>query len=252
MDLVHLGYEFVKLPTGMMSSRTGNIIAYQDLREQVFNRALAETKKRHQDWSKKKQAEVAAALTRAAIKFEMIKVSASQIITFDINQALRFDGFTAAYLQYTYTRIGSIIKKYNMSSFASSFAKASEDKKATEDKLEGKNIMNNAKGEEADFWLKNLRRIKFDKLGESKEYELVFKIAKYPEVVAQAGEKYEPAEIAKYLFSLAQAVNDYYHTTPILKAEAETRLARLALATAVRQVIANGLTLLGIEVVEEM
>lgn len=243
MDLVHLGYEFVKLPTGMMSSRTGNIIAYEDLREQVFNRALAETKKRHQDWSKKKQSEVAVALTQAAIKFEMIKVSASQVITFDINQALRFDGFTAAYLQYTYARIGSIIKKYNanLRMYAPQHPR-------------GKNATNkkDAKGEEVDWWLKNLRLIKFDKLEENKEHKLVLKIAQYPSIVARAGKKYEPAEIAKYLFSLAQAVNDYYHTTPILKAEDETRLARLVLVVAVRQVLANGLALLGIEVVEEM
>jgi arginyl-tRNA synthetase len=239
MDLVHLAYEFVKLPTGMMSSRTGNIIAYQDLRDQVFNRALAETKKRHKEWSKKKQIEVAEVLTRAAIKFEMIKVGANQVITFDINQALRFDGFTAAYLQYTYARIGSIIKKYNSNLQTDVFQRFNQDKNSVKDK---KGI----------FRLKNLRRIKFNRLGESKEYDLILKIAKYPEVVAQAGGKYEPAEIAKYLFSLTRIVNDYYHTTPILKAETETRLARLALAIAVRQVIANGLALLGIEVVEEM
>jgi arginyl-tRNA synthetase len=81
---------------------------------------------------------------------------------------------------------------------------------------------------------------------------LAFKLFRYPLAVSQANEKYDPSEIAKYLFELAQSFNDYYHDVPVLKAAAEVRLARLALIKAVSQVIKNGLDLLGIEVVEEM
>ncbi len=215
--LVHLGHEFVKLPSGMMSSRAGNVITYEDLKEEVLKKAKIETKKRHKDWDKKKINEVAKTITNGAIKFEMVKVSANQVITFDINKALQFDGFTAAYLQYTYARINSILKK-------------------------------------AEFSVERLRTtpIKYERLNENKENELVMKLAKYPDAVLKAGESYDPSEIAKYLFDLAQLFNDYYHSIPVLKAEEKIRLARLALIIAISQVIVNGLNLLGIEVVEEM
>ena len=87
---------------------------------------------------------------------------------------------------------------------------------------------------------------------EVKEAVLANKLAKYPEIVASAGKNSDPSEIAKYLFELAQEFNDYYHSVPVLKAKDETRLARLALIIAVKQALANGLELLGIETVEEM
>ncbi len=219
-EMIHLSHEFVKLPAGMISSRAGNVITYEDLRERVLNKAISETKKRHKNWSEKKIKQVAAAITNGAIKFEMIKVSANQVITFDINQALRFDGFTAAYLQYTYARINSILKKADNSLTAQTGRQTTE--------------------------------IDFSKLNEQKEYELVMRLAKYPEAVLKAGENYDPSEIAKYLFELTQAFNDYYHSVPVLKAKKEIREARLILITAVSQIIVNGLSLLAIEVVEEM
>ena len=214
-EMIHLGYEFVKLPSGMISSRMGNVITYEDLREQVLKKAKSETKKRHQDWREKKIEQVATIIANGALKFEMVKVGADQVITFDINRALQFEGFTAAYLQYTYARIDSILRK------------------AGEQKLEIGN------------W-------KFDKLADSKEHELTMELAKYPEIVLKASDNYDPSEVAKYLFDLAKIFNDYYHRIPVLKAEKNVRKARLALITAINQVIANGLNLLGIEVLEEM
>ena len=91
-----------------------------------------------------------------------------------------------------------------------------------------------------------------NELQDPKEHVLIMRLAKYPEAVARAGERYDPSEIAKYLFELAQEFNDYYHSVPVLKAEEKVMLARLALLLAVMQVIKNGLNLLGIETVEEM
>ena len=213
-EMKHLSYDFVKLPEGMMSSRTGNVITYEDLRSQAMKKAAAETKKRHKNWSEKKINEVSDKLVNGALKFEMIKVGADKVITFDIEQALRFEGNTAAYLQYTGARINSINKK-------------------SKEKLEIKNL-------------------KFENLIEPKENSLASKLAKYPEVVAAAGKNYAPDELAKFLFELAREFNDYYHAVPVLKAKTEVRQARLALISAVSQVIKNGLGLLGIEVVEEM
>jgi len=213
-NMKHLSYEFVKLPEGMMSSRTGNVITYEDLRALAFKKAKMETKKRHKNWNEKKITDVVNKLVNGALKFEMVKVGADKIITFDIEQALRFDGYTAAYLQYTCARINSIIRK----------PKA----KSQKPKVEYKNLI------------------------EVKEIALVNKLAKYPEIVVTAGKSYNPSELAKYLFELAQELNDYYHAVPVLKAKTDVRIARLTLISAVRQVIENGLGLLGIEVMEEM
>ncbi len=213
-EMIHLGYEFLKLPTGMMSSRTGHVITFEDLRDQIFVKAQEETKARHQDWNEEKIKNVARILALGAMKFEMIKVSADQVITFDISKALSFSGYTAAYLQYTYARFDSILRK------------AQE--------------------------IKTKKKSDFSYLSDVKEGELIMKVAKYPEVVVRAGCEYSPSEIAKYLFELAQTANDYYHLAPVLKAEDDVRIARLALIDSINQILQNGLDLLGIEVIKEM
>jgi arginyl-tRNA synthetase len=211
-EMVHLDYEFVKLPTGMMSSRTGQVITFEELRDQIYAHAQAETKARHKDWDDKKINEVAQTLALGAMKFEMIKVGADQVITFDIDKALAFSGYTAAYLQYTYARLDSILRK-------AVAVKAKSD---------------------------------YSLLSEPKENDLIMKLAKYPESVMKAGVEYNPAEIAKYLFELAQEANDYYHLVPVLKAEDNVRDVRLKLITEINQVINNGLGLLGIKILKEM
>ncbi|MFH1232935.1 MAG: arginine--tRNA ligase [Patescibacteria group bacterium] len=216
-EMKHLSYEFVKLPEGMMSSRTGKVITYEDLYEQALEKVVLEIKKRHEDWNEEKVNNIAKKIVIGALKFEMIKVSADKAITFDIEQALRFDGFTSAYLQYTVARINSIISKSKVES---------------------------QKSIKSEVVLDNLKDIK--------EHFLIIKLAKYPEIIKIAGENYDPSEIAKYLFELAQEFNDYYHSVQILKTEEEIMQARLALIMTVRQVVVNGLELLGIEVVEEM
>lgn len=108
---VHLEYDFVKLPDGMMSSRSGNTVTYEELKQDLVKAAKKEIFARHQDWDQSKAESVAWELSQGAMKFEMLKVGADQIITFDKEQALSFSGFTAAYIQYTCARINSIIRK---------------------------------------------------------------------------------------------------------------------------------------------
>lgn len=212
-DMVHLGYDVVKLPSGMMSSRSGNVITYEDLRDQMSVKLKRETSARHMDWEQEKVEEVARVIANGAIKFEMIKIGATQIITFDIEKALSFSGFTAAYLQYTYARICSIIRKSEVD-------------------------------------ISGLEEV--GKLTDEKESELLLKMAKYAEAVVRAGREYDPSEIAKYLFDLSQLFNDYYHSVQILKAEETEKQAKLVLIDMISQIIKNGLNLLGIDVVEEM
>lgn len=211
-SLVHLTYDFVTLPEGMMSSRTGNVITYKELRDKLFARLSEETSLRHQDWTANRIKAVAMTLTVATIKFEMLKVSADKIITFNIEEAARFDGYTACYLQYGYARLKSIVRKEGFS-----------------------------------FGAADLNQLK-----EPKEKELLIKMAKYPEVIAQAGAKYNPSEVTKYLFELVQLFSDYYHEINILKAESKIRKARLALIKALAQILHNGFDILGIEALEEM
>jgi arginyl-tRNA synthetase len=213
---VHLGHDFVKLPSGMMASRTGNVITYQELKEELLAKCEAETKKRHEDWTEEKIKANALIIGLGAAKFEMLKVGAKSIITFDIAKALSLEGYTSAYIQYAYARIQSILRKVKS------------------EKLKVKSI-------------------NFGKLSENKELELIKKIAVYPEIVEAAGKDYDPSVIAKYVYEFAQLLNDYYHAVPVLQAaDEEIKFARLALLGSVAQVIKNGLNLLGIETVEEM
>jgi len=210
--LVHLTYDFVTLPDGMMASRTGNVITYRELRDKLYVKLSEETARRHPDWTGARINEVAMALTIATIKFEMLKVSADKIITFNIEEASRFDGYTACYLQYGYARLKSIVRKEGFG-FGSAALSLLKDKK---------------------------------------EKGLLLKMAQYPDLIVQAGVKYNPSEVAKYLFELVQLFNDYYHEVNILKAEPKVRRARLALIKALAQVLYNGFDILGLRALEEM
>lgn len=211
--MLHLSYDFVKLPSGLMSSRSGNTVTFEELYEELMSTLIQEIKSRHEDWPEDKITETAQIMAVGVLKFEMLKVSPNKIITFDVKEALRFDGFTSVYLQYTVARINSIARQAD---------------------------------------LKSQPGMAVDALVEPLEQEMLWALAKYPERVAAAGQSYEPSEIAKYLFDLARLFNDYYHQVPVLKAPAKTKQARLALLAAVRQVLQNGLDLLGIAIVEQM
>lgn len=213
-SIKHLGYDFVTLPSGMMSSRSGNVITYKELKTQIVDKLIQETANRHPDWTKTRINQVAQSLTISTIKFEMLKVNADKIIVFNVEEAARFDGYTACYLQYGYVRLKSLIRKEPL----------------------------------------NLLFKKFDPalLTEVKEKNLLLKLARYPEVVKLASDKYNPSELTKYLFELVQLFSDYYHEVNILKSDPLTKKARLALARAIAQVLNNGFKLLGLNVIEEM
>ncbi|MDP3836710.1 MAG: arginine--tRNA ligase [bacterium] len=210
-NITHLGYDFVTLKNGMMSSRTGNVITYAQIINEAYTRAEKEIITRHEDWDAEKVNKIAEALTVAALKFEMLKISADKVITFDMEEALRFDGFTAAYLQYTGARIASILRKAD------------------------ENIA-------ADYSL----------LIHPKEHALAMQLSQYQEALVKAGAQRDPSIIARYLFELAQVVNDYYHEVNILKASTDEKIARLGLLRAVKQALANGFRTLGFAYLEEM
>ena len=213
-SMIHLSYDFVTLPEGMMASRTGNVITYEDLKSKLIEKLLFETKKRHQDWKSSKSEKIARSLAISTIKFEMLKVGAEKIITFNIEEAARSEGYTACYVLYGYTRIRSIMRKGGLGVFQISPA--------------------------------------LDLLKEDKEKELIMKMAKFAEVLELSASKHNPAELVKYLFELVQLFNDYYHNHNILKADRKLRIARLALLKNLSTVLLSGFSLIGLEPLEEM
>lgn len=214
--LTHLSYDFVKLKSGMMSSRSGNTVSYNKAFFEIFNKAKEETKKRHLDWCEKKINTVAKDLSLSTLKFEMLKVSQDKTIVFDIEESLRFDGYTAAYLQYSGARINSLLKK-GLNIF---------------DKISFSYETNN---------------LKLDS-----EFKITLLLAQYPEKIRQASHDYNPSIICRYLFDLCLDFNDYYQSVNILKADKKTKKARLALVMSVLYVLKNGFNILGIKYLNEM
>lgn len=209
--MTHISYEFLTLKEGVMSSRSGNIIPFEDFLEQVIDLAKIETKKRHENWDEVKIYEASKKIALSAIKFNMIKVSNNNVIVFDIKEAISFDGFTGPYLQYTVSRINSILRKES--------AKDAVD---------------------------------FGKLDNPLEKELMIKMSEFPEVISACIGDNQPSDLAKYLFDLAKLFSNYYQNVPILASEEDVKKARLLLVSGVRQVLVNGLNILGIDELEQM
>ncbi len=107
-ELKHFAFEMVTLPDGAMSSRQGNIVRYETFRDEMMAKFAQETRLRHEDWSEKKVKEVARVLTMASISFTMLRQDPESVITFDMEEAMSFDGYTAPYILYTVARISSI------------------------------------------------------------------------------------------------------------------------------------------------
>jgi arginyl-tRNA synthetase len=215
-EMVHVPYEFVELKSGIVSSRTGNVVTYEEVRDAAMAKIVNETKERHPDWKEQKINEVGMKIVLAALKFGMIRQASDKIITFDINEALKIDGFTGPYLQYTNARINSILKK----------------------------------AEEGG--IKIIGEIDYKALDTNIEKGLIKDLMKYPEVILESQNKNEPAFLAQFLYKLSQDFNTFYHELPVLKAEDKIRAARLNLIKSVRQVLENGLVILGIQILKEM
>jgi len=212
-EMKHLSYEFVTLKQGVMSSRAGNVVTYEELRDETVKKAAKETKKRHDSWPEKKIKATALKISLAGLKFDMLKQDNGRLIVFDIDKALSFEGFTGPYLLYTNARINSILKKSKTGA---------------------------------------TKKIDYKLLKEQEEKTLIFKLAKFPLAIEESAQSYEPSVLAKYLFELANDFNNYYHKHPVLQAKPEVSQARLNLINSVSLVLKEGLGLLGIEVLAEM
>lgn len=207
-----LHYSFVLLTEGKMSTRKGNLVLLEEFMDEAVKKAIKELQKREK-LSKEELDKRAKAIGYGAIKYTTLKVSPEKNVIFDWTHALSFEGDTGPYLQYTYARICSIIKKHN------------------------KKLNYNA-----DISL----------LKEKEEINVIKTLAEFPDVVNKAANQLRPHLIANYLYILSHHFNEFYHKLNILKAEEKIKNARLILIECVRQVLGNGLALLGTDALKRM
>ena len=216
--MTHLGYGLINLTTGKISSRAGNVVLYEELRDEVLADVEAETMARHHDWSKAKIQSVMKKMALSAIKFDLLKHETAKTIVFDAEAAIAFNGFTGPYILYTVARINSLAKK-------------SKQVKAG----------------------KISKEINYSLLTQPEEKKILMNLADYGEALAKAMRNYNPSVLTKYAFDLAKEFNDFYGQHSVLAAESsELITARLALALAVRQVLLGLMSILGLEAVDEM
>lgn len=213
-DLHHLSYGMVNLPSGKMKSREGEVIDADDFIKNIQALSKKELKKRYK-LSKKELENRSLKIALSAIKYALLKVDSSKNMLFNPKEAISFEGDTGPYLQYSYARASSILRK----------AKTKKRKKGKKSKNPVKQLV-------------------------EKEIRLVKKIDKFPEIIALSSSKLNPSFISNYAVELAHIFNDFYHSCPVIGDESES--LRLSLVKAFKITIKNALYLLGIEVMEEM
>ncbi|MCA1724041.1 MAG: arginine--tRNA ligase, partial [Thermomicrobia bacterium] len=208
----HLPYEFLTLPEGAMSSRSGNAVFFEDVAAEAVRRARAAVEEKNPDLPDETKATVAQAVGIGAILYGMLDRDNNTVIVFDWEQALSFDGHAAPYIQYAHARACRILERAQAEGIPlpDAVTTAHLNAPATE------------------------------------EMNLLEQIGNFPAEVRRAADADKPLIIANYVYDLAKRFSDFYGACPVMQAEAETRTARLALVEATRQTLANGLTLLGI------
>jgi len=216
----HLGHGLVKLPEGKMSSRTGKIISGEALLEMVKTKLKERLHNTGSDNYTKAESELILEKTAvAAIKYSLLKVALPADIVFDLEKSVNFEGDSGPYLQYTYARCRSVLRK-------------AEDR--------GIKYM--------------VSSIKYGKKLNEEEKDLLRTFYQFEEVVLEAGRNFLPSAIAAYLYGLAQKYNVFYSKHLILgnQKQNQASLFRLALTHTTSKIIKKGLWLLGIETVERM
>ena len=219
-DLVHFSYGMVELPNGKMKSREGTVVDADDLVASMIENAktLSEDKvNKLEGITEDEKNEIARIVGMGALKYFILKVDARKNMLFNPEESIDFNGNTGPFIQYTYARIRSILRKAETQSIALPAS-----------------LADNAPLNE-------------------KEIGIIQKLNDFGAAVAQAGIDYSPSGIANYCYELTKEFNQFYHDYSILNADTEAeKITRLVLAKNVAKVIKNGMALLGIEVPERM
>ena len=217
-ELVHFSYGMVELPNGKMKSREGTVVDADDLMALMVEDAYKTSMElgKFDDMTEEERREIARIVGMGALKYFILKVDARKNMLFNPEESIDFNGNTGPFIQYTYARIRSILRK--------------------------------AETAEANSSLFTLH----SSLSE-KEIELIQKMSEFGAAVEQAGKDYSPSGIANYCYELTKVFNQFYHDYSILNEPDEQKKAvRLMLAKNVAKIIKNGMALLGIEVPERM
>ena len=214
-ELVHFSYGMVELPNGKMKSREGTVVDADDLMQLMVEDAYKTSMElgKFDDMTEEERREIARIVGMGALKYFILKVDARKNMLFNPEESIDFNGNTGPFIQYTYARIRSILRKA---------------------------------GDQADMGTAAIS------LNE-KEVELIQKMNEFGAAVEQAGKDYSPSGIANYCYELTKVFNQFYHDYSILnEADEQKKLFRLVLAKNVAKIIKNAMSLLGIEVPERM
>ena len=218
-ELVHFSYGMVELPNGKMKSREGTVVDADDLIAAMIADAkqTSEELGKFKDMSEEERNEIARVVGLGALKYFILKVDARKNMLFNPEESIDFNGNTGPFIQYTYARIRSILRK------------AAAEGITVPATLSAEMPLN------------------------EKEIELIQKLNEFGAAVEQAGKDYSPSGIANYCYELTKAFNQFYHDYSILGADTEDeKVVRLVLAQNVGKTLKNGMALLGIEVPERM
>ena len=218
-DLVHFSYGMVELPNGKMKSREGTVVDADELIAEMIKtaRETSDELGKFNDMSEEEKQEIARVVGLGALKYFILKVDARKNMLFNPEESIDFNGNTGPFIQYTYARIRSIMRK------------------ATAENI---NI--------PDTLDENMPL-------SDKEIELIQQMSDFAAAVRQAGSDYSPSGIANYCYELTKAFNQFYHDFSILHEEdVHKKLVRLVIAKNVSKIIREGMALLGIEVPERM
>lgn len=217
-ELVHFSYGMVELPNGKMKSREGTVVDADDLMAQMIDDAREISKDKVNtlpDITADEANEIARIVGLGALKYFILKVDPRKNMLFNPAESIDFNGNTGPFIQYTYARIQSVLRKAEANHTAQDFS--------------GVKTLND------------------------KELALIQRLADFPAAVRQAGNDFSPAVIANYAYSLACDFNSFYHDYSILnESDADVRALRLTLSATVAKVIRSAMSLLGIEVPNRM
>ncbi|MBI4035254.1 MAG: arginine--tRNA ligase, partial [Candidatus Chisholmbacteria bacterium] len=231
----HIGHGMVRLPTGKMSSRKGGVLTGEWLVDEVKGRVNQIISKSDNQLTGDEAGEISEMIAVGAVKYALLKNSVGQDVVFDLDKSVALEGNSGPYLQYTFARTQSVLRK-------------------------ARGIWQVARGQE-------LRATSYEL--NSEELGILRWLYRFPEVVAAAGERYEPSQICTYLYEIAQRFNTFYNKHSILGGAGDRQKAlgtrqeeeiatndqktfRLAMTAGVGQVIKNGLGMLGIKCPERM
>ncbi|MGM9693427.1 MAG: arginine--tRNA ligase [Alloprevotella sp.] len=218
-DLVHFSYGMVELPNGKMKSREGTVVDADDLIEGMIAQArmTVEEAGKFDDMTEEEKAEVSRIVGLGALKYFLLKVDARKNMLFNPEESIDFNGNTGPFIQYTYARIRSVLRK------------AADAGIACPASLPGGIALS------------------------TKEEDLVQHVADFAAVVKQAGDEFQPAAVANYCYELVKEYNQFYHDFSILReSDPQVQAFRLVLSANVAKVVRTGMKLLGIEVPERM